>query len=311
MTFKNSAQYCPTDNFFLHTSFEAKAFKREGGRQYSVFDTPAGEVELEFDQLLLAVGRTANTEGLNYDGTIDALCSLPAAPAPAVLTVKRLRKVPVVTCTVMFPPDEGKPDKKVRFYEGRKVRQMLLMQGVEVGPQCNDDLQCCTSCGMLIRKGKALLEPMGSAERQMLAREPAWRLTCKSVVGPLEKDEEMTIRIRPDLENIMASRDEERAAADGVVPEDAPPASGAEAENEEQDSTKNRAENPIERSWAELLRSPDDVVIFSPGEKFFFLPCSLPSIELGCNTTLFEILIIIWSSNRYVFEDVGGRGCSR
>ena len=35
----------------------------------------------------------ANTEGLNYDGTIDALCSLPAAPAPAVLTVKRLRKV--------------------------------------------------------------------------------------------------------------------------------------------------------------------------------------------------------------------------
>ena len=155
----------------------------------------------------------ANTEGLNYDGTIDALCSLPAAPAPAVLTVKRLRKVPVVTCTVMFPPDEGKPDKKVRFYEGRKVRQMLLMQGVEVGPQCNDDLQCCTSCGMLIRKGKALLEPMGSAERQMLAREPAWRLTCKSVVGPLEKDEGMTIRIRPDLENIMASRDEERAAA--------------------------------------------------------------------------------------------------
>ena len=90
---------------------------------------------------------------------------------------------------------------------------MLLMQGIEVGPQCNDDLQCCTSCGMLIRKGKALLEPMGSAERQMLAREPAWRLTCKSVIGPLAKDEEMTIRIRPDLENIMASRDEERAAA--------------------------------------------------------------------------------------------------
>ena len=33
------------------------------------------------------------------------------------------------------------------------------------------------------------------------------------MLGPLAKDEEMTIRIRPDLENIMASRDEERAAA--------------------------------------------------------------------------------------------------
>ena len=65
------------------------------------------------------------------------------------------------------------------------------------------DLQCCKSCGMLIRKGKGLLEPMGSAERQMLAREPAWRLTCRSVVAPLEQDEEMVIRIRPDLDNIM------------------------------------------------------------------------------------------------------------
>ncbi|GHD36533.1 FAD-dependent oxidoreductase [Halioglobus pacificus] len=51
----------------VHTSFEAKAFKRDGDRQYGVFDTPAGEVELEFDQLLLAVGRTANTEGLNLE----------------------------------------------------------------------------------------------------------------------------------------------------------------------------------------------------------------------------------------------------
>ena len=43
--------------------------------------------------------------------------------------------------------------------------------------------------------------------RQMLKKEKDWRLTCRAVVGKLEQDEEMVIRIRPDIENIMAPKD--------------------------------------------------------------------------------------------------------
>ena len=41
----------------------------------------------------------------------------------------------------------------------------------------------------------------------MLKKEKDWRLTCRAIVGKLEQDEEMVIRIRPDIENIMAPKD--------------------------------------------------------------------------------------------------------
>ena len=59
-----------------------------------------------------------------------------------------------------------------------------------------------------MRKGRNLLEPMKSQEQQMLAREPDWRLCCRAIVGPLSKDEEMVIRLRPDLNRVMETREE-------------------------------------------------------------------------------------------------------
>ena len=139
---------------------------------------------------------------LNYDGTIDALCSLPAAPAPAVLTVKRLRKVPVVTHGHVRPTRQARQEGAI--LRGAESAADAAHAGRRGRPSAT------TICSAAHRaacssQGQAL-EPMGSAERQMLAREPAWRLTCKSVVGPLEKDEEMTIRIRPDSEQGVARR---------------------------------------------------------------------------------------------------------
>ena len=80
------------------------------------------------------------------------------------------------------------------------------MNGVKVD-SCNDDLQCLCKCGMVVRKGRKLLVPEASQERQMLKKEKDWRLTCRAIVGKLEQDEEMVIRIRPDIENIMAPKD--------------------------------------------------------------------------------------------------------
>ena len=71
-----------------------------------------------------------------------------------------------------------------------------------MGP-CGDDLQCCLTCGMLVRKGMALLEPIQTQEAQMLRKEPYWRLTCRSVCRPCTEDAEMVIRIRPDTANIL------------------------------------------------------------------------------------------------------------
>ena len=42
----------------------------------------------------LAAGYRAKTECLNYDRTVGALGGLPPAPAPVLITVKRLVKVP-------------------------------------------------------------------------------------------------------------------------------------------------------------------------------------------------------------------------
>lgn len=145
-------------------------------------------------------------EALDYDGTLDALGGLPPAPAPARLVVKRLVRVPAIMARVMFPPDEGRPDETVRLRPGRQIRGTLLKQGIDMGP-CGDDLQCCLTCGMLVRKGMALLEPMKTQEAQMLKSEPSWRLTCRAVCVPCDEDQEMVIRIRPPTENMLRPRE--------------------------------------------------------------------------------------------------------
>ena len=149
------------------------------------------------------------TECQNYDRTIDALSSLAPAPSPALLTVKRLVKVPTVACTVMFPREEKRADKEIYLFKGMQVRQALIRNGIKV-QSCNDDLQCLVKCGMVVRNGRALLQPQETQEKQMLnnkrMKEPNWRLSCRSViVDELEEDAKMVIRIRPDLENVMKS----------------------------------------------------------------------------------------------------------
>lgn len=164
----------------------------------------AGVDLLPGDAIVRAGG--AKTEGLNYDLTIDALMGMPPAPSAASITVKRLVKIHACRCTVVFPKEEGRADKIIALFPGRNIRQALIMNGVEMGP-CNEDLQCLCDCGMVVRKGRKHLVPEGSQERQMLKKEKDWRLTCRAKVAPLEQEEEMVIRIRPDTENIMRPKD--------------------------------------------------------------------------------------------------------
>jgi pyruvate/2-oxoglutarate dehydrogenase complex dihydrolipoamide dehydrogenase (E3) component/uncharacterized membrane protein YdjX (TVP38/TMEM64 family) len=51
----------------VHTGFDPVRFERRDGAQYCQFETPDGPRELVFDRLLLAVGRSANVEGLGLE----------------------------------------------------------------------------------------------------------------------------------------------------------------------------------------------------------------------------------------------------
>ena len=174
------------------------------------------------------------TECFNWDLTVDALGGLPAAPAPAILTVKRLLKIPVVKvrlrraahhptpqtfygshthtrqCTVMFPPEDGRPDQLIELRPGSKMRRSLQKEKImSWDAPCNEDLQCLCNCGILVRKGLELFAPPSTQERLMLEnhKEPYWRLTCRACVIPLEEDAEMVIRVKPDLDNVMEIKD--------------------------------------------------------------------------------------------------------
>ncbi len=51
----------------MHTAHLAKAFKVEGERKWLLCEYSGGEVDIEFDQLLLAVGRQANSKGFGLE----------------------------------------------------------------------------------------------------------------------------------------------------------------------------------------------------------------------------------------------------
>jgi len=165
----------------------------------------AGVDLLPGDAIVSAGG--APTECLDYDGTVDALGGMAPAPAPARLTVKRLVKVPAVSVTVMMPAEEGGGERQLKLRPGQTFRRALVSNGFRM-PACTEDMQCLLGCGMLVRKGMALLEEQDVQEKQMLKKEPYWRLTCRACVSRnLEEDAEMVVRLRPDTENILRPKD--------------------------------------------------------------------------------------------------------
>ena len=131
--------------------------------------------------------------------------------------------------------DNGEEDKKIKLLPGQTFRRALISNGVSIRVEprhasrnqsidarrgrktfttqvqmkaCTEDMQCLLGCGMLVRKGMALLEEQDVQEKQMLKKEPYWRLTCRACVRrDLEEDAEMVVRLRPDTENILRPKD--------------------------------------------------------------------------------------------------------
>lgn len=153
---------------------------------------------------------SVRTEALGYDATVEALQTLPPLQdgQEIELRLKRLRKKPVVTVNLQFPPSQNEPDATIQLFAGENLRQGMLVRGVKL----NDELakrfdtknggNCgagglCRTCAVSVTSGQELLNPQKKAEQQMLQDLPRWRLACKAIVGWGMTDGEMTIRVSP------------------------------------------------------------------------------------------------------------------
>eukprot|EP00542_Grammatophora_oceanica_P019852 CAMPEP_0194047436 /NCGR_PEP_ID=MMETSP0009_2-20130614/24703_1 /TAXON_ID=210454 /ORGANISM="Grammatophora oceanica, Strain CCMP 410" /LENGTH=331 /DNA_ID=CAMNT_0038693061 /DNA_START=54 /DNA_END=1049 /DNA_ORIENTATION=+ len=151
------------------------------------------------------------TECLGYDATVDAILSLPPAESNEevfVVTVKRLRRKPKVKMTLMYPPSQGEEDITLELFSGENLRRALLTRGVKL----NDPLAkrfdsggsgtcagegTCTTCVVSVTRGADLLNEAKTQEKQMLAKHPRWRLSCKAVVGHAMQEGEMVVKVNP------------------------------------------------------------------------------------------------------------------
>jgi ferredoxin len=150
------------------------------------------------------------TEALGYDATVEALQTLPPLQdgQQIQLKLRRLRKRPIVTVNLQFPPSQNEPDTTIQLFAGENLRQGMLVRGVKL----NDPLakrfdtknggNCgagglCRTCAVSISSGQELLNQQRIAEKQMLQDVPRWRLACKAIVGYGMAEGEMTIRVSP------------------------------------------------------------------------------------------------------------------
>jgi hypothetical protein len=166
-----------------------------------------------------ADGSTARvqTECLNFDKTVEAIQSLPTPVADdrevkseqtVVATAKRIRRRPKVKVTFQYPPSQQEADLTLELFAGENLRRSMLVRGIKLNDplarrfdsggtgDCGAEGTCAT-CSVSIVRGSELLSPMGPTETQILARNPRWRMACRTFVGYGMQEGELTVRVNP------------------------------------------------------------------------------------------------------------------
>ena len=158
------------------------------------------------------VSMAIDTECFGYDRLVEAIGSLPpfneTEEESIVLTLKRLRRKPKVTIKLQYPPEQNEPDTTIELFAGENLRRAMLTRGIKLNDKlsrrfdsggtgdCGADGTCAT-CVVGIVQGDELVSPQGTQERQILKKNPRWRLACKAVIGHGFQEGEMTIRVNP------------------------------------------------------------------------------------------------------------------
>mmetsp|Transcript_35979 Transcript_35979/g.76788 ORF Transcript_35979/g.76788 Transcript_35979/m.76788 type:complete len:382 (+) Transcript_35979:213-1358(+) len=161
------------------------------------------------------------TECLGYDSTVDALGGMLSLlgntdksikEATVNLTLKRLRRRPLIEVTLHYPSSQGLPPEKITLQPGDNLRLAMLQRGVKL----NDPLaqrydgkatgsgncgggSLCRTCAVSILRGGELLSRPKQNEKMMIEGDnmPRWRLACKSWVGYGMKEGEIVVQVNP------------------------------------------------------------------------------------------------------------------
>ncbi len=155
----------------------------------------------------------AKLECLDYDHTVESILGLPTAQSDEeqyVIKLKRIRRKPIVTVNLKFPPDENKKDTSLRLFAGENLRQGMLVRGIKLNDayakrfdtKSGDENGCgagglCRTCAISVLRGNDLLNPQKVSEKQMLQDNPRWRLGCKAFVGWGMKEGDITVQVHP------------------------------------------------------------------------------------------------------------------
>ena len=154
---------------------------------------------------------SVRTECLGYDATIDAILSLPEVTSDdetVRITIKRIRRKPIVKIKLQFPPAQDEPDATIELFAGENLRRAMLTRGIKLNDKlserfdsgglgdCGADGTCAT-CVVAVSNGEGLLSPKGLQEEQILKKNPRWRMACKTVVGHGMTEGDMTIQVNP------------------------------------------------------------------------------------------------------------------
>lgn len=78
---------------------------------------------------------SVSTECLGYDGTVDAILSLPDPKTDdetLTLNIRRIRRKPKITVNLKYPPSQDTPDETIELFAGENLRLGMLVRGVKL-----------------------------------------------------------------------------------------------------------------------------------------------------------------------------------
>uniref|UniRef100_A0A7S2MVP6 PDZ domain-containing protein n=1 Tax=Helicotheca tamesis TaxID=374047 RepID=A0A7S2MVP6_9STRA len=168
----------------------------------SVYETEMSDVEGSFGLIEETKSRVRDCECKDFDNTIDALANFPGDDAESVfLDIKRIRRWPKVQVQVEYPPSqcaEGVNNvKKIELFAGENLKRALQNRGIILSDPGSPKCDYCGSnaCYVSIYRGKSLLNPMGTTEKKLMARNQDCRLSCKTTVGYNMQEGDVRMRI--------------------------------------------------------------------------------------------------------------------
>ena len=166
------------------------------------------------------------TECLGYDSTVEALVDMLSTlnnennnnrddiqEASVILTIKRLRRRPIIKCQVQYPPWEDKSPEIINLQPGENLRLAMLQRGVALNDplaqrydgkstgsgNCGGSAMCRTCAVSVIRGAELLSEPKVNEKKiiQETNNVSRMRLSCKTFVGRGMKEGELVIQVNP------------------------------------------------------------------------------------------------------------------